>query len=39
MKRQAIRRPASHPLHRIQRRRAWARIRPCVVMFVNLESR
>jgi len=28
MKRQAIRRPASSPLHRIQRRRTWARIRP-----------
>ena len=28
MKRHAIRRPASHPLHRLQRRRAWARIRP-----------
>lgn len=25
---QAIRRPASHPLHRIQRRRAWERVRP-----------
>ena len=25
---QAIRRPATSPLHRIQRRRAWERIRP-----------
>lgn len=25
---QAIRRPASSPLHRIQRRRAWERVRP-----------
>lgn len=25
---QAIRRPASHPLHRMQRRRAWDTIRP-----------
>ena len=35
---QAIRRPASSPLHRIQRRRAWERIRPWLEDFAALAA-